>query len=207
MAVDAHQRHEPPHRGLRRARGHRGGQLRRRSHRRAIRRGRPRGRAPLRARRHACRHRAAAGPGRHRGLPRRGHEPRDVLFLHRLPDAAAYLPPGRATDQATLWREPRVPASMEAFVTEQVFYTSKDGTRVPMYITHRRDLAKNGDNPVLLYGYGGFNISATPTYRPAGAGVARDGRRLRGGQPARRRGVRRGLAPGRHAREQAARVR
>ncbi|HUL17972.1 MAG TPA: prolyl oligopeptidase family serine peptidase [Steroidobacteraceae bacterium] len=83
-----------------------------------------------------------------------------------------YLTPRRiyrldvAADQATLWREPHVPASMEAFVTEQVFYTSKDGTRVPMYITHRRDMAKNGDNPVLLYGYGGFNISATPAYRP-----------------------------------------
>ncbi|MBS0380166.1 MAG: S9 family peptidase [Proteobacteria bacterium] len=67
---------------------------------------------------------------------------------------------------ATLWREPKVPKFSGDFVTEQVFFGSKDGTRVPMYITHRRDLARNGDNPVLLYGYGGFNISATPTYRP-----------------------------------------
>jgi prolyl oligopeptidase len=83
-----------------------------------------------------------------------------------------YLTPRRiyrldvSTDEATLWREPHVPASMADFVTEQVFYTSKDGTRVPMYITHRRDLTKNGDTPVLLYGYGGFNVSATPSYRP-----------------------------------------
>ena len=69
--------------------------------------------------------------------------------------------------EETLWREPKVNASMADFVTEQVFYPSKDGTRIPMYITHRRDLARNGDTPMLLYGYGGFNISATPMYRPA----------------------------------------
>ena len=83
-----------------------------------------------------------------------------------------YLTPRRiyrldvASDQATLWREPHVPGTPADFVTEQVFYSSKDGTRVPMYVTHRRDLEKNGDNAVLLYGYGGFNISATPSYRP-----------------------------------------
>ena len=69
-------------------------------------------------------------------------------------------------DQATLWRDARVPASSAEFVTEQVFYYSKDGTRVPMYITHRRDLAKDGNQPLLLYGYGGFGISLTPAYRP-----------------------------------------
>jgi prolyl oligopeptidase len=71
-----------------------------------------------------------------------------------------------SSDQATLWRAPQVPGSMEPFITEQVFYNSKDGTRIPMYITHRRDLTKSGDNATLLYGYGGFNISATPLYRP-----------------------------------------
>jgi prolyl oligopeptidase len=70
-------------------------------------------------------------------------------------------------NQATLWREARAPASAAQFVTEQVFYSSKDGTRVPMYITHRRDMVKDGNQPLLLYGYGGFDVSLTPSYRPA----------------------------------------
>ncbi len=83
-----------------------------------------------------------------------------------------YLTPHRIyrldvpANQTTLWRAPRIPASTDAYVTEQVFFRSKDGTRVPMYITHRRDLEKNGDNPLLLYGYGGFDVSLTPQYRP-----------------------------------------
>jgi prolyl oligopeptidase len=67
---------------------------------------------------------------------------------------------------ATLWREARTSASTEGFVTEQIFYASKDGTRVPMFITHRRDMARDGNQPFLLYGYGGFDISLTPVYRP-----------------------------------------
>ena len=70
-------------------------------------------------------------------------------------------------NQATLWREARAPASTDQFVTEQVFYSSRDGTRVPMYITHRRDMVKDGNQPFLLYGYGGFDLSLTPTYRPS----------------------------------------
>jgi prolyl oligopeptidase len=83
-----------------------------------------------------------------------------------------YLTPHRIyrldvpSNQVSLWREPKIPASTAGYVTEQVFFHSKDGTRVPMYITHRRDLVKDNNQPVLLYGYGGFNVSLTPQYRP-----------------------------------------
>ena len=70
------------------------------------------------------------------------------------------------SNRAALWREPRIPASTAAYVTSQVFFQSKDGTRVPMYITQRRDLTRDDNQPVLLYGYGGFSVSLTPQYRP-----------------------------------------
>lgn len=53
------------------------------------------------------------------------------------------------------------------YVTVQVFYTSKDGTRVPMFLTYKKGLKRDGRNPVYLYGYGGFNISLTPGYNPS----------------------------------------
>ncbi len=69
-----------------------------------------------------------------------------------------------ATGQSTLFRQPKVDFNPADFVTKQVFYTSKDGTRVPMFITHKKGLKLNGQNPTYLYGYGGFNISLTPAF-------------------------------------------
>lgn len=64
-----------------------------------------------------------------------------------------------------LWAKVELPVDTSRFVAEQVFYTSKDGTRVPMFIVHRKDVTANGANPTLLYGYGGFDVSLTPNFR------------------------------------------
>src|SRR5207237_937901 len=62
-------------------------------------------------------------------------------------------------------RNPKNEASTEQSATEQLCYNSKDGTRIPMFITHRRDMVRDGNQPLLLYGYGGFNVSLTPAFR------------------------------------------
>ena len=61
-------------------------------------------------------------------------------------------------------KEVKYPFITEAFETKQVFYPSKDGTKIPMFIIHKKGLKLDGSNPTLLYGYGGFNISLTPSF-------------------------------------------
>ncbi|WP_432277236.1 prolyl oligopeptidase family serine peptidase [Glaciecola petra] len=69
-----------------------------------------------------------------------------------------------ASGESTLFNKPASKFDGSKFVSKQVFYTSKDGTKVPMIITHAKDTQLNGKNPTLLYGYGGFNVSLTPRF-------------------------------------------
>ena len=69
-----------------------------------------------------------------------------------------------AEGTSEVFRKPKIDFNSDNFESKQVFYTSKDGTKVPMIITHKKGLALNGKNPTILYGYGGFNISLTPSF-------------------------------------------
>ena len=72
-----------------------------------------------------------------------------------------------ATNKGAVFTAPKVAFDPEAFETRQVFYASKDGTKVPMFITHKKGLKLDGTTPTILYGYGGFDISLTPSFSVA----------------------------------------
>ncbi|MGG6267761.1 prolyl oligopeptidase family serine peptidase [Leptolyngbya sp. AN03gr2] len=71
------------------------------------------------------------------------------------------------TGESTLFRQPQVDFNPNDYEVKQVFYHSKDGTQVPMFITHKKGLELNGNNLTRLYGYGGFNVSLTPNFSVA----------------------------------------
>ena len=71
------------------------------------------------------------------------------------------------TGKSSVYRRPKVDFDPAAYETRQQFFTSRDGTRVPMFIVSRKGLTLDGGNPTYLYGYGGFNISLTPYFSPA----------------------------------------
>tara|TARA_B100000949_G_scaffold158593_1_gene139619 strand:+ start:1363 stop:3525 length:2163 start_codon:yes stop_codon:yes gene_type:complete len=86
-----------------------------------------------------------------------------------------YVTPGSiykydiASGDSELFIKPEIDFNPENFESHQVFYTSKDGTKIPMIITHKKGLKMDGKNPTILYGYGGFNISLTPGFSIANA--------------------------------------
>ena len=86
-----------------------------------------------------------------------------------------YITPGSTysfdakTGISSIYQRPKVDFKSEQYESKQVFYTSKDGTKIPMIITHKKGLKLDGKNPTILYAYGGFNISLTPSFSIANA--------------------------------------
>ncbi|TDE55366.1 S9 family peptidase [Flavobacterium sp. GT3P67] len=86
-----------------------------------------------------------------------------------------YITPGSTfsfepqTGISAVYQKPKVDFNSEQYESKQVFYTSKDGTKIPMIITHKKGLKLDGTNPTMLYGYGGFNVSLTPSFSIANA--------------------------------------
>ncbi|MDT7525669.1 prolyl oligopeptidase family serine peptidase [Pseudidiomarina sp. GXY010] len=71
--------------------------------------------------------------------------------------------------ESEVYEQPQTAFNSDDYESKQVFYTSKDGTKVPMIITHKKGLELDGSNPTILYGYGGFNVSLTPSFSMANA--------------------------------------
>ncbi len=71
------------------------------------------------------------------------------------------------SNTVTLHRKTEIDFPMDDYITEQVFYSSKDGTRIPMFLVHKKGLPLDGNNPTWLYGYGGFNYSLSPSFSTA----------------------------------------
>lgn len=86
-----------------------------------------------------------------------------------------YITPGSIfsldtqTGTSVVYEKPKVDFNTDLYESKQVFYTSKDGTKIPMIITHKKGLKLDGTNPTMLYGYGGFNVSLTPSFSIANA--------------------------------------
>jgi prolyl oligopeptidase len=81
-----------------------------------------------------------------------------------------------ADRRSSVFRAPEVPGfDVDQYETTQVFFTSTDGTRVPMFLTCRKGLARDGSNPTLMYGYGGFNVSTRPGFSPLRLALLEEG--------------------------------
>ena len=104
------------------------------------------------------------GIGSVRGFGGRWDDAETFYTFSGFTDAGAVYRYDMGTGESALHHRTETTIDGSQFVTRQVFYNSKDGTRIPMFLVHRKDLERTGDHPTLLYGYGGFNISLTPSY-------------------------------------------
>ncbi|WP_090251946.1 prolyl oligopeptidase family serine peptidase [Lishizhenia tianjinensis] len=95
-----------------------------------------------------------------------GKKDAEVLYYsfsnYKTPGTSFVFDPKDGTSE--VYKKPAVDFNADDYVSEQVFYTSKDGTKVPMIITYKKGTEMNGKNPTILYGYGGFNVSLTPSF-------------------------------------------
>jgi len=104
------------------------------------------------------------GIGQVRGFGGKEKDTRVFYSFTGFTDPGAIYQLDLASGESKLWRKPEVGFDSAAFITEQVFYQSKDGTKVPMFIVRRKDAPMDGSNRTLLYGYGGFQISMLPGF-------------------------------------------
>ncbi len=102
------------------------------------------------------------------------------------------------TGKREVFAQPKVPFDSSQYELKQVFYKSKDGTQVPMFIAGKKGLKQDGTERLLMTGYGGFNLSMTPGMEPRLGLVDGAGRMVRAAQPARRRRIWRELARAGH---------
>ena len=107
---------------------------------------------------------ALPGIGSSRGMSGNPDEDTAYFTFHSFTQPLQVWKTSIAKGSAMLWAEVKVPIDPSRFVVEQVFYPSKDGTRISMFVVHRKDLALDGRTPFLLGGYGGFNISMLPGF-------------------------------------------
>ncbi|MDH3816336.1 MAG: prolyl oligopeptidase family serine peptidase, partial [Acidobacteriota bacterium] len=105
------------------------------------------------------------GMGTARGFSGHGDDPETFFSYTDFTTPTAIYRYAVDSGQSTLFASAEPPIDLSGYEAKQVFFESKDGTRVPMFIVHKAGLTLDGQNPTLLYGYGGFNSSRTPSYR------------------------------------------
>ncbi len=79
------------------------------------------------------------------------------------------------TKQSSVFRKPELKFNPEDYETKHVFFPSKDGTKIPMFLVHKKGIERNGNNPTLMYGYGGFNVSLLPSFSPLNIALLEQG--------------------------------
>lgn len=111
---------------------------------------------------------ALPGPGSTGGFSGKKEDQEVFYIFTSLNYPATIFRYDLASRQTTLFRTPEIPGfTAEAYVTKQVFYKSKDGTQIPMFLVYKKGLKLEDKNPTLLFGYGGFNITVNPTFSAA----------------------------------------